>query len=105
VAIDAGESVVVGVNKYAEDGNGPAIETLQIDEDVERRQIERLRAVRASRSQSAVANALDGVTEAARGGENLVPRIITAVEAQATVGEIADAMRGVFGEYADTGQG
>ena len=105
VAIDAGESVVVGVNRYAEDGNGSAIDTLQIDEHVERRQIERLRAVRAGRRQRDAASALDGVTQAARGSENLVPRIITAVEAHATVGEIADAMRTVFGEYADTGQG
>jgi methylmalonyl-CoA mutase, N-terminal domain len=105
MAIDAADSVVVGVNRYAEDGNGSAFETLQIDENVERRQVERIRAVRASRSQSAAASALDGVTQAARGRENLVPRIITAVEAHATVGEIADAMRGVFGEYVDAKQG
>jgi len=105
MAIDAADSVVVGVNRYAEDGNGSAFETLQIDENVERRQVERIRAVRASRSQSAAASALDGVTQAARGRENLVPRIITAVEAHATVGEIADAMRGVFGEYVDANQG
>src|SRR5262249_46186053 len=80
-AIDSGASVVVGVNRYADDGNGAAIDTLQIDESVERRQIERLRAVRAGRSRSAVTGALDSVTHAARDGGNLVPPIIAAVEA------------------------
>jgi len=99
IAIDAAESVVVGVNRFA-DENGPgSIETLRIDADVERKQIERVRAVRASRSDDAVRVALEAVSGAARDGSNLVPRIIAAVEAKATVGEIADAMRAVFGEY------
>ena len=99
IAIDAAESVVVGVNRFA-DENGPgSIETLRIDADVERKQIERVRAVRASRSDDAVRAALEAVSGAARDGSNLVPRIIAAVEAKATVGEIADAMRAVFGEY------
>jgi methylmalonyl-CoA mutase N-terminal domain/subunit len=104
LAVDSGESVVVGVNRY---DSGPtedkaAIPLLQIDEAVERRQIERVRAVRAGRSGGACRAALDAVTDAARGGANLVPTIITAVEAHATVGEISDAMRVVFGEFRDS---
>jgi methylmalonyl-CoA mutase N-terminal domain/subunit len=109
-AIDSGDAVVVGMNRFASEvradrGGAPSavtMETLQIDADVERRQIERVRAVRASRSADAVRSALDGVTHAARNGSNLVPPIIAAVEAEATVGDIADAMRDVFGEYEET---
>jgi len=101
LAVDAGASIVVGVNRFI-DGNGASIDTLRIDPDVERRQIERARTVRAGRSAEAHLSALAGVTDAARDGSNLVPAIIAAVEARATVGEIADAMRVVFGEYAET---
>jgi methylmalonyl-CoA mutase N-terminal domain/subunit len=103
VAIDSRESVVVGVNRFAdEETPSAAIDTLRIDEDVERRQVDRVRAVRAGRNAEAARSALDAVSQAARDGSNLVPRIVTAVEADATVGEIADAMRAVFGEYAET---
>jgi methylmalonyl-CoA mutase N-terminal domain/subunit len=102
VAIDAGDAAVVGVNVFADENGASAITTLQIDADVERRQIERVQAVRASRSADAARSALDAVTRAARDGGNLVPPIIAAVEAKATVGEISDALRGVFGEYEET---
>jgi len=103
IAIDSGESAVVGVNRFADQERATtAINTLRLDEDVERRQIERVRSVRASRSADGVRSALDEVSQAARDGSNLVPRIIAAVEAHATVGEIADAMRAVFGEYSET---
>ena len=96
--IDAGESIVVGMNRYATDA--PAeIDVLHIDADVERRQIERVRAMRATRSHDDWKAAIDAVAAAARGGDNLVPPIIRAVEARATVGEISDAMRGEFGEH------
>ena len=101
LAVDSGAAIVVGVNRFA-DGNGAAIETLRIDPDVERRQVERVRAVRAGRSADAHRSALAGIADAARDGSNLVPAIIAAVETRATVGEIADAMRVVFGEYAET---
>jgi methylmalonyl-CoA mutase, N-terminal domain len=68
---------------------------------VERRQIERVRAIRANRNADAWRRAIDAVTRAARDGSNLVTPIITAVEAKATVGEIADAMRQVFGEFTE----
>jgi len=99
-AIDAGEAVVVGVNRYAEDG--PAdVDVFRVDPGIERRQIERLRAVRASRSEHEWRAALEGVDRAARDGSNLVPPIVTAVEKRATLGEIADTLRGVFSEYQD----
>ena len=98
VQIDAGNSIVVGVNRYTTD-DAAEIEVLRIDPDVERRQVERVRAVRASRSETDWQAAIDAVEAAAKGGGNLVPPIIRAVEAHATVGEISDALRGVFGEH------
>jgi methylmalonyl-CoA mutase N-terminal domain/subunit len=101
VAVDSGDSIVVGVNRFT-DGSAASIDTLRIDPDVERRQIERVRAVRASRSEDAWRQALGSVAAAARDGQNLVPLILGAVEASATVGEIADTLRAVFGEYQET---
>jgi methylmalonyl-CoA mutase N-terminal domain/subunit len=97
-AVDRGETIVVGVNRFA-DGAGTPIELLRIDPEVEARQVERVRALRASRDQTAWRRALDAVQAAARDGSNLVPPIVAAVEARATVGEIADVLRGVFGEF------
>jgi len=99
--IDAGRDVVVGVNAYQSDESAPA-DVLRIDPEVERRQRERVAAVRAKRDGEAWRVALNGVRDAARDGSNLVPRIVAAVEAYATVGEIADAMREVFGEYRES---
>jgi methylmalonyl-CoA mutase N-terminal domain/subunit len=75
------------------------LDVFAIDPDAERRQIARVRALRASRSADAWRAAVDGVVLTARDGGNLVPPIVAAVEARATVGEIADALRLVFGEY------
>jgi methylmalonyl-CoA mutase, N-terminal domain len=96
--IDARESIVVGVNRFATD-TGTNIEMLTIDAETERRQADRVRAVRAARDAAAWRRALDAVIAAAGGGANLVPPIIAAVEARATVGEISDALRSVFGEH------
>jgi len=104
-AVDAGERVVVGVNRFAGEGQAPHIDTLRIDPDIERRQVERLREVRASRSESCWREAIDRVQAAARGGSNLLPPVIEAVQALATVGEIADALRAVFGEYREESAG
>jgi methylmalonyl-CoA mutase N-terminal domain/subunit len=99
-AVDAGEAVVVGVNRFADaDAAGVASDLFRLDPEVERRQIDRVRALRSGRRQPAWRRALDGVDAAARSGDNLVPPIIAACEAQATLGEIADALRQVFGEY------
>jgi methylmalonyl-CoA mutase N-terminal domain/subunit len=100
-SIDSGAAVVVGVNRFA--GSDPrTVPTFNVDPEGERRQIERVQAVRAGRSESTWKAALDAVGHAARGGVNLVPPIIEAVEAHATLGEIADAMRAVFGVYQET---
>jgi methylmalonyl-CoA mutase N-terminal domain/subunit len=95
-AIDSGTTVVVGVNRFVTDDQA-GIDVFQIDPAIERQQVARLRAVRASRDSEAWKRAVEGVTAAARDGSNLMPAIIDAVEARATVGEISDAMRAVFG--------
>jgi methylmalonyl-CoA mutase N-terminal domain/subunit len=99
-AIDSGTSIVVGVNRYQTEAS-PTIELMQIDPAGEAAQAERTRAVRASRDRAAWQQAMDRVTAAAKGGTNLVPPVLAAVEARATLGEVADAMRSVFGEYSD----
>lgn len=97
-AVDSGEQIVVGVNRFAIEEPG-SIPVLRIDERLEREQIERLHKVKARRDSTAVRSALDRVERAAQGDENLMPHIINAVEAYATVGEISDKLRAVFGEY------
>ena len=97
-AVDKHEAIVVGVNQFHIDGE-KAVPTQHIDEDLERKQVERLRAVRAKRDPGPWKAALQGVEDAAKSAENLMPRILTAVEALATVGEISDAMRHIYGEY------
>jgi methylmalonyl-CoA mutase, N-terminal domain len=97
-AVDREEAVVVGVNRFqvAQDHTVPI---QRIDPTLEPKQVERLRALRAKRNADTWKAALRAVEDTARTGENLMPRILTAVEANATVGEISDAMRKVYGEY------
>jgi methylmalonyl-CoA mutase, N-terminal domain len=97
-AIDTGRQLVVGVNRFTSD-EPVEVDLLRIDPEIEARQIERVRAVRASRNATAWRARLDAVGAAAREGHNLVPPIVAAVEARATVGEIADTLRTEFGEY------
>jgi methylmalonyl-CoA mutase N-terminal domain/subunit len=97
-AVESGESVVVGVNKFATN-DALAIEVLRIDPELERRQAARVQQVRGSRDGAVWQRAVADVIAAARREANLVPPIIAAVEARATVGEIADALRSVFGEH------
>ncbi len=97
MAVDRKEKIIVGVNEYA--GEDQPIEILKIDESVARRQNERLRQVRAERSQEGVSRRLQALRHAAEGDENLMPHIYDAVKAYATLGEICDAMREVFGTY------
>ncbi|MEQ1730292.1 MAG: methylmalonyl-CoA mutase family protein, partial [Vicinamibacterales bacterium] len=101
LAIDAADTVVVGVNRFT-GGDATPIEVFQIDPAIEQQQVERVRALRASRDAVAWSRAIEAVGAAARDGSNLMPAIITAVEARATVGEISDAMRRVFGEHEET---
>ncbi len=104
LAVDSGESVVIGVNRFAPEHAAaqPGIPLLQIDPAVERQQIERLRSVRATRNGDACRASLDALSKAATDGGNLVPHMIAAVEARVTVGEISDALRAVFGEFRET---
>jgi methylmalonyl-CoA mutase N-terminal domain/subunit len=101
VSVDSGESVVVGVNRFVDDVDGAnrSAPLFRVDPEGERLQVERVRALRSRRSASTWTSAMAVVTDAAASGTNLVPAIIRAVEASATVGEIAQAMRSVFGTY------
>jgi methylmalonyl-CoA mutase N-terminal domain/subunit len=100
-AVDRLEAVVVGVNAFGIDEE-KEIPLQRIDELLERKQVERLKALRTKRDQAKCNAALRHVEDTARGTGNLMPAIIEAVEANATVGEISDAMRHVYGEYHET---
>ena len=97
-AVDRGDATVVGVNRFELEEEKP-IPIQRIDEALEARQVERLRALRARRDAATWRTALQAIEDAARSGENVMPRILAAVEACATVGEISNSMRKVFGEY------
>jgi methylmalonyl-CoA mutase N-terminal domain/subunit len=100
--VEAGERVIVGVNQFQmEDGGNPP--AFRIDPAMERARIEGVRELRAGRDAVAWKRALDRLGEAARSTENLMPRIMEAAHAYATVGEISDTLREVFGEYRDAG--
>jgi methylmalonyl-CoA mutase, N-terminal domain len=100
-AVESGQQVVVGVNHYQDDrATSPPI--LRIDPEVEPSQVERLRRLRARRDQGRVRAALGEFEAAARSDQNLIPLILNAVKAYATVGEISDALRRVFGEYQES---
>ncbi len=100
-AVERNEQIVVGVNQFVAEKEIP-IPTLRIDPDIERAQIERVRALRSSRDSGPAAATVAEVERRARSGENLMPAIADAVAAFATVGEISDAMRRVFGEYTES---
>jgi methylmalonyl-CoA mutase, N-terminal domain len=100
-AIDAGEATVVGVNRFTRETE-PHIPTQRIDEALERKQVERVRALRARRDAQRWRASLDAVGDAARSGANLMPAILEAAESRATVGEIASTLRTVFGEYQES---
>jgi methylmalonyl-CoA mutase N-terminal domain/subunit len=97
-AVDREEAIVVGVNRY-EVEQEQSVPLQRIDPALEPKQVERVRALRAKRNTESWTSAIRGVEDTARSGENLMPRILAAVEANATVGEISDAMRRVYGEY------
>jgi methylmalonyl-CoA mutase N-terminal domain/subunit len=101
--IEAGERVVVGVNAFRSAEEAP-ITILRIDETVARGQVERLRALRSERSAERVREALAALERAARDGANVVPPVIEAVKAYATLGEISDVFRTVFGVYREEGR-
>jgi methylmalonyl-CoA mutase N-terminal domain/subunit len=100
--VDSGERAVVGVNRYAS-GEQPPVETLKIDEKLRDEQVRRLKKVKRTRDNRAVAAALKGIQSACRSGENVMPRVIEAVRSYATEQEICDVYRDCFGEYKDPG--
>jgi methylmalonyl-CoA mutase N-terminal domain/subunit len=100
-AVERNEVVVVGVNRFQVDEEHP-IPIQRIDPEIERAQVERVRSLRARRDTAACMAALDALEAAARGTDNLMPYILDAVERYATVGEISDRLRRVFGEYQET---
>ncbi len=100
-SVETGESIIVGVNKFVEKVEKP-IELLQIDESAERRQVAKLRELKSKRSAGAVEKALANLKKAAEGTGNTMPFILDAVRAYATVGEISEAFRDVFGSYTET---
>ncbi len=96
--VDHQQAIVVGVNRFGIDEE-KEVPIQRIDPGLEPKQVERVRSLRARRDKASWESAIRSVENAARSGENLMPRIVMAIEASATVGEISDAMRRVFGEY------
>jgi methylmalonyl-CoA mutase N-terminal domain/subunit len=99
--IESEERVVVGVNRFIE-AEDKRVELQQISEDEVARQVARVRELRATRDQPAVDKALAAVADAAKGTDNLLPPMKEALRARATLGEVSDALRDVFGEYRST---
>jgi methylmalonyl-CoA mutase, N-terminal domain len=98
--VEAKEQVVVGVNAFRSDD--PPVPVMKVDPILEERQVARLKAFRAERNAAGVTAALDAIRAGARGSENLMPLFLAAVKAEATLGEISDALRDVYGEYRET---
>ena len=101
LAVDSGEKQVIGVNRFVTDP--VSFEVFGIDPESERSQVQAVEEVRARRDESAVTRALEELREAAAGGDNVVPVCVTAVRAYATVGEIADVLRGAYGTWKPSG--
>ena len=100
-AVETSDAIVVGVNRFQNEEER-SVKTLRIDPSIERDQVERLRALRARRDAVITESALVKLEEAARGTENVLPRILVCVEAFATVGEISNRLRSVWGEYRES---
>src|SRR5437764_6269100 len=98
-AVERGEQTIVGVNKYSMEDEPAEVPTLVINEGVRAHQVERLQQAKSRRDDSAVSNALEKLKRAARDGDNTMPATIEAVRAYATLGEVCDALRDVYGLY------
>ena len=96
--IEDRQRIIVGVNEFVSEGESP-FDTMKVDPRLEEQQVERVRAFRAARSQDAAQRALSELKKAAQGTQNVVPHIVASVKARATLGEIANALREVFGEH------
>src|SRR5687768_13396815 len=100
-AIESQDEIVVGVNRFQLDSEPPT-QLLRIDPALEQAQVERVRTLRARRDEKAFEDALRELERAAATTENLMPRILACVESYATVGEISNTLRRVWGEYRET---
>ena len=100
-SVDADEAIVVGVNQFVTEPQAE-VPTQRLNPELEQRQIERVRALRMRRNPGPWRQALNQLRDAAQSSASLMPQIVVAVEAEATVGEVADALRAVFGEYRET---
>jgi len=96
--IESGDRIIVGVNKFTQEETA-ATNVFRVDDSIRIHQIEKLERLKAERDSNAVTKALQNLQQAARGKQNLMPYILTAVECYATLGEISDTLRAVFGEY------
>ena len=97
-AIDDGEKIIVGVNKF-QSKEAEIQETLPIDQKAVQQQLDRLQSLKQNRDKQKVESSLKALNEAASNDKNLMLVIIDAVQSEATLGEISDTLRGVFGEY------
>jgi methylmalonyl-CoA mutase N-terminal domain/subunit len=96
--IESGEKVLVGVNRFTQQEDA-AVNVFRVDDAIRKMQIEKIALLKSSRNNQATTTSLQQLQEAAKGKQNLMPYILTAVECYATLGEIADTLRNVFGEY------
>jgi methylmalonyl-CoA mutase N-terminal domain/subunit len=101
-SVETGARVIVGVNRFQSD-DGADVPVFRVNPAIEKAQVESVARLRAGRDGAAWGGAMEELGIAARGAENLMPKIVAAAEAGATVGEISDALRAVFGEYRDRG--
>jgi methylmalonyl-CoA mutase N-terminal domain/subunit len=97
-AVERGDAIVVGVNRFKQE-EPTTTAPFRLDPELEKQQAARVRELRASRSQTSVAERLEALEKAARSNDNLMPHILASAENHATVGEISDRLRAVFGEY------
>jgi methylmalonyl-CoA mutase N-terminal domain/subunit len=97
--IEEGERVIVGVNEFEVEDDEPEVDIEEVTEEDERRKVEQVESVKAERDEEAVEAALAALKDAAEGDENVMPYIVDAVKAYASVGEICNALRDVFGEH------
>lgn len=97
--IESGERVIVGVNKFVDEGPPEKLDLMHIDEAIGRQQVDKLKNVRAERNNDEVNKNLDALKKAALTDENLLPLILACVESYASIGEISNTLRDVWGEY------
>jgi methylmalonyl-CoA mutase N-terminal domain/subunit len=96
--IESGEKIIVGVNKFVQTGDA-AIPVFRVDDSIRQQQVEKLQALKGGRNADKIKLCLERVRQKGVSGENLMPAVIEAVENNCTLGEVADVLRGVFGEY------